>query len=230
MILKTWRTFIALPSSSFADCESASSDGETATCNKIYFWLWCWFRYWLYFLFWESWGHIFSFTDRKFNFSIQFKQVPWKNNFQISYQQFSSGSTQENSYSCLTYQLFHLMKMAANVRKHLCVVTFLIPHKMINLLSSNVIIISFQEIYLRVLTILILFELRHRNSELQDTINNVCGCNRELLSATADFKKDVYDYLCFSSSSPLPSLSTLSSNGNPMHNLFRMVLENTATH
>ena len=37
-------------------------------------------------------------------------------------------------------------------------------------------------------------KLTHRNSELQDTINNVRGCNRELLLVTSDFKKDVHDF------------------------------------
>jgi len=68
-------------------------------------------------------------------------------------------------------------------------------------------------------------QIKHRNSELTDTINKVRGFNRELLIVTSDFKKDVYDYLGFPSSPLSPALSHLSSFGNPMCNSFRMVLE-----
>jgi hypothetical protein len=68
-------------------------------------------------------------------------------------------------------------------------------------------------------------QLKHRNSDLTDTINNVRGFNRELLSVTSDFKKDVHDYLGFPSSPLSSPLSHLSSFGDPMRNSFRMVLE-----
>jgi len=73
--------------------------------------------------------------------------------------------------------------------------------------------------------------LRHCTSELKDSIHNIRGFNRKLVSATSDFKKDMYEYLDFPSHLPSPSISTLYSIADsPLRISFRLVLEKLAIH
>jgi hypothetical protein len=53
----------------------------------------------------------------------------------------------------------------------------------------------------------------------------MCGDLIMNLLVTSDFKKDAHDYLGFPSTTLSPAISNLSSNGDPMHNSFHMVLD-----